>query len=73
MTLSSPRQTLGNQFCHVRRYTTKKVAYSSVIFSGVCKKVAHKLARLACNFSSLHVWIETVPPDTVDAYFFEVP
>ena len=35
-----------------------------------CNKVAHKLARLACNFSPFCVWMGTIPPNIVDVYFF---
>ena len=39
-------------FCHVRR-------------QGNC--MAHRLARRAIS-SSLDVWMESVPPDTIDVY-----
>nr|POE60949.1 hypothetical protein CFP56_74244 [Quercus suber] len=36
-------------------------------------KVAHKLARLDCNFSQLHVWMEDVPLDIASVYLSDLP
>ena len=36
------------------------------------KKVAHRLARLACNFSPFNVWMEDVPPDIATIYHLEL-
>lgn len=44
-------------FCHTRRQG---------------HKVVHKLAGLACNFSSFHAWMEVVPPDIENVYFSEL-
>ena len=45
------------RFCHTRRQGNK---------------VAHSIARRACNFSPFIVWMEDVPPDILSMYFSEL-
>ena len=35
-------------------------------------KVAHRLARSACNFPIFHAWMEDIPPDIVPVYASEL-
>ena len=35
-------------------------------------RVAHGLARMACNFVNFHSWMEDVPPGIIDVYVSEV-
>nr|POF25720.1 hypothetical protein CFP56_35478 [Quercus suber] len=44
-------------YCHTRRQGNK---------------VAHKIARLACNVPSFNVWMEEVPPDIAPLYVSEL-
>ena len=46
-------------------------AFNSLSFSHTRRlgnKVAHRLARSACNFSHFHVWMEDIPPDIAFVY-----
>ena len=36
-------------------------------------RVAHRLARMACNFSPFQVWMEDVPPDVASVYLSDLP
>nr|XP_023870614.1 uncharacterized protein LOC111983184 [Quercus suber]POE88579.1 putative ribonuclease h protein [Quercus suber] len=36
-------------------------------------RVAHRLARLACKFSHLQIWMEDLPPDIVSVYHSDRP
>ena len=50
-------------------------AIRSLSFSHTCRlgnKVAHRLARSACNFPLFHAWMEDIPPDIVSVYASEL-
>ena len=50
-------------------------AFNSLAFNHTRRlgnKVAHRLARSACNFSIFHVWMEDIPPDIASVYFSEL-
>ena len=49
---------MGVSFCHSRRQANK---------------VAHRLARSACNFPPLQVWMEELPMEAVSVYFADLP
>ena len=49
---------MGVSFCHSRRQANK---------------VAHRLARSACNFPPLQVWMEELPLEAVSVYFADLP
>ena len=36
-------------------------------------RVAHRLARMACNFSPFQVWMEDVPPNVASVYLSDLP
>ena len=48
-----------------------KVSYSYTHRQG--NRVAHRLARMACNFSPFQVWMEDVPPDVASIYLSDLP
>ena len=51
-------------------------AFHKVSYSHTCRqgnRVAHRLARMACNFSSFQVWMEDVPPDVASVYLSDLP
>ena len=59
----------------VRDIKIASSAFSEVIFCHTRKqgnKVAHKIARQACNFPSFNVWMEDVPPDILSVYSSEL-
>ena len=50
-------------------------AFNSLSFSHTRRlgnKVAHRLARSACNFSHFHVWMEDIPPDIASVYLSDL-
>ena len=49
---------MGVSFCHSRRQANK---------------VAHRLARSACNFPPHQVWMEELPLEAVSVYFDDLP
>ena len=49
--------------------------FKSLSFSHTCRlgnKVAHRLARSACNFPLFHAWMEDIPLDIVPVYVSEL-
>ena len=48
-----------------------KVSYSHTHRQG--NRVAHRLAKIACNFSPFQVWMEDVPPDLASVYLSDFP
>ena len=50
-------------------------AFNSLSFSHTRRlgnKVAHRLARSACNFSHFHVWMEDIPSDIASVYLSDL-
>ena len=66
----------SSSFGHIiRDIKHLSMAFNKVSFSHTRRlgnKVAHGLARMACNFSSFQVWTEDVPPDLSHVYFSEL-
>lgn len=59
----------STSFGHViRDIKIASSAFRNFVFSHIRRqgnKVAHRLARLACNFPTFYVWMEGVPPATI--------
>ena len=51
-------------------------AFHKVSYSHTCRqgnRVAHRLARMACNFSPFQVWMEDIPPNVASVYLSDLP